>query len=122
MTEREETENLIAKLLRKRKDKFEALAWLKGGTAQSKRYLAELTNHQSVRLIKRAYDAGVVEVWAVGFARNAPYESIYRLVITLPEDRVKRKATFKWANEQIERQGFEPESDYGQRHLYIWFD
>jgi len=113
---------LIQKLLRKKKDRFEALAWLKGSHAQSQRNLSEWTNAQSVEMVQQLYGCGAAEVLAVRFDRNPPYESINTLIVALPADSVKRFAVFEWANEQIEKQGFDPEEDYGQPYLYIWFD
>jgi hypothetical protein len=122
MDDREETERRIAKLLRKRKDKFEALAWLNERSEASDRGLSEWNWEESVRMIRQLYDVGAREVWAVEFGRNPPYESIHTLVVTLPDEPAARRAVFGWVNEQTVRQGFEAEEDYGQRHVSVWFD
>ena len=122
MTDREHTERLIEEHLRQRTDKFEALSWLRAGNPKSYRYLAEWTNEESIKLIEQAYRCGATEVWAVKFDRNPPYESINTLIVTLPDDPTARDAVFGWANDQSEEQGFDPEEDYGQSHLYLWFD
>ena len=122
MHDREHTECLIAKLLRKRKDKFEALSWLKASTDKSKRNLAEFTPKQSIKWIQQLYARGATEVWAVRIGRNPPYESIDTLIVTLPDDPGARLAVFRWTNAQAMSDGFDPDEDYGQRHLYVWFD
>ncbi len=119
MTDREETERLIQKLLRKRKDKFEALSWLKERDTKSVQYLAEYPPEASIKVIKEIYRSGAKEVWAVQFDRNLQYESINTLIITLPEDPTKRGTVFRWAHNQAEQEGFDPDVDYGQSHLYV---
>jgi hypothetical protein len=103
-------------------DKQEALSWLKAGTAKSVRYLAELEPKESILLVEELYAAGAVEVWAVAFDRNPPYESINTLIIGLPRDRYAREMVFHWAAKQARKQGFDAFEDYGQRHLFVWFD
>jgi hypothetical protein len=122
MNDPHQTQRLIAKLLRKRTDKYEALTWLTEAPDPSKRNLAEWPHRESVGWIRDLYARGAQQVWAVGFDRNLPYESINALIITLPDDPARRASVFASANEQIQRQGFEPEEDHDQPHLYIWFD
>jgi hypothetical protein len=114
-------ENLIAKLLRK-KDKFEALSWLEKSGASEHRNVAELTNAQSIELIRELYMRGATKVWAVKFDRSLPYESINTLIVELPIDSLQRMAVFDWEKEQAERQGFDVHDDYGQHFLHVWFD
>lgn len=122
MSDRERTEQLIARHLRQRKDKYEALAWLTEAPDPSKRSLAEWTNRESVRRIRELYARGAREIWAVAFDRNLPYESIHTLIIALPDDPSRRAAVFATADNLIQLQGYDPEPDHGQQHLYIWFD
>jgi len=130
---RERRRRLVSELL-KRKDKVEALSWLKGssltleesskykGRVKSYRNLAEWPTEQSVAWIQELYTRGAMKVWAVNFDRNQPYESINTLIVTLPEERKMRRAVFEWTNKQIMEDGFDPEDDCGQRHLFVWFD
>ena len=118
---RQKISDLIDKLIRN-KDKHEALAWLRGSKTGSYRYISEWTNKKSVAWIKTLYEAGAPEAWAVEFARNAGYESITVLIVMLPTDGVVRAKVFDFANAQIQAEGFDPEDDYGQLHLYLWFD
>lgn len=121
MDDRERTEARINKLLARR-DKREALSWLRGGNEKSYRFLAEWTTEESLELIEQLYQAGAKEVWAVRFDRNPPYESINTLIVTLPDDPEARERVFAWSNEQAEGQGFDSDEDYGQQHLFVWFD
>jgi hypothetical protein len=118
---RKRLENTIKGLL-KNKRKAEALSWLKGGNKKSYRYLAEWTTEQSIEWVECLYERGAAEVWAVEFDRNAGYESINTLIVTLPPDKKKRRSVLELTNRQIHDDGFDPEEDYGQRHLYVWFD
>jgi hypothetical protein len=120
--DRQFVERLIAKHLRQWKDKFEALSWLKSGADPSHRNLAEWSNDESIRVVQQVYDAGAKEVWAVAFDRNPLYESINTLIVSLPEDPMARHGVFRWAGAQAQRDGFTADEDYGQSHLYVWFD
>jgi hypothetical protein len=115
---RAELERTIGELL-KSEEKAEALAWLKGGAEKECRNIAEWTTRRSVEWVRALYRRGAVEVWAVRFSG---FESINTLVVTLPKDKKKRRAVLEWTNRQIEDDGFDPEEDYGQSHLYVWFD
>ena len=118
MDSKEHTERVIAKHLRQRKNKFEALAWLKESGGDEYHSLAEWSNEESVEQVERLYAAGAREVWAVAFDKNLPYESINTLILTLPENAAARNAVFGWVNDHVQRQGLDTEEDYGQSHLY----
>ncbi len=112
--------NRIAKFLRKR-DKYEALAWLKGSMPGSYRFVFEWPNKKSVDWVTNLYAVGAAQVLAVDFARNAGYESVKHLLINLPTDAKQRSAVFAQVNKQVEEQGFSPMDDTGQEQLLIWF-
>lgn len=122
MESRDDTEQMIKELLQS-DEKVEALSWLKGSNKKSHRNLAEWTTEESVQLVQEIYDCGATKVWAVRFDRNPPYESINTLILELPADKKKRRAVFDWSNTKMEEQGFDtPTEDYGQRHVFLWFD
>lgn len=88
----------------------------------SRRYLAEWSLDESVRVVEQLYAAGALQVWAVAFDRNLPYESINTLIIALPDKRDPRARALELANQNKTRQGFDTEQDCGQTHLHLWFD
>jgi hypothetical protein len=78
MKDRHEDE-LMRKLLR-RKDRVAALAWLTGGPGGVHRNVGEMEHADSVALVRRLYDMGVLEVIAVDIGRspNRRFESTDR--------------------------------------------
>jgi len=121
INKREIEERSVAKRLRQRNDKFEALEWLKGSNPKSDRNLAEWPLARSVQFVQTLYKSGATEVLAVQFDRNPPYESINTLLIALPDTSTARLAVFALCNDQITKQGFDPAEDYGQTHIELWF-
>ncbi len=120
--ERSRHDGLIARLLNSRK--AEARIWLRSSPDENAFTLGELpTTRQSLELAEEAYTAGAVTVLAVEIndCENGQQNS-GKLVIELPKAKAKRKRIIAWVNEQAELQGFDPESDNGETHLFLPLD
>src|SRR5947209_20411982 len=111
---------VVKKLLRKRGN-AEALSWLQAGGAVVHRGLSELSNAQSIALVKRVYQWGAANVIAANIKINSPYESTGTLLVALPEDPSKRASLFEKINEDGAQRGWDPETDAGQSHLLMFF-
>lgn len=100
----------------------EVLEWLQEGPAT--RTLGELaTREASIELVKEVYDLGASKVMAVKIDRYPDgQENTGKLVICLPKEKVARKKLFAWAAEKAEKQGYDPEPDAGQKHLFVMLD
>jgi len=118
--ERTELEQMIQRLLRQKKDRFEARAWLEDGGEKSVRFIGEMSKEQSIKFVQKLYRLGAKEVMAVKIGRNPPYESINTMIVTLPSDRKARQQLFAFEGKRVESEGFDPPEDYGQSHLLVW--
>jgi len=81
---------------------------------------------KSLALIEDGYAAGAVRVTAVEIEDYPDIaggmQTTSRLVVTLPDDPVKRASALAWAGKVAEDQGFDPETDMGQRYVFLFFD
>lgn len=105
-------------------NRAEAISWLRESTEESHRTLGEFeTNAQSIDLVDEAFKAGAVEVIAVEIGTYPDgSQNTGKLIIELPEDPTTRKQVLTWCNEQGERLGLDPESDFGQRYTLVMLD
>ena len=102
----------------------EARAWLQASPEENAFTLGELpTTQQSLELVEEAYAAGAMAVILVEIADGEPgRQNSGKLVIKLPKTKAKRKRIVAWVNEQAELQGFDPEPDNGETHLFLPLD
>jgi len=121
MNPREAEEQAIRRLLRK-KDRTEALTWLKSSTANAYRNIGELTNEDSIKLVEALYDRGCEKVWAVEIKTYGHVHSTDTLVLQVPTNPRKRQAIFQNLSSIPTHSGIDPVEDYRQEHLLIWFD
>lgn len=115
------SEEFIRKLL-KRKDKAEAMTWLRGHNSAPYRNIGEMTNENSIEFVRQLYDFGAIEIVVVDIARNPPFESTDSLVVTLPDRPALRGAILEFSNRRALEMGLEEVQDLGQQYLFVWFD
>ena len=81
---------------------------------------------ESLALVEEGYAAGAVRVTAVEIEDYPDImggmQTTSRLVVTLPDAPAKRVKTLAWAGKVAEEQGFDAETDIGQRYLFLFFD
>lgn len=100
----------------------EVIEWL-SGEPKGQNALGELTtNKESLKLARKLYSIGSVKVFAIEIGKNEQGENSGKLVIVLPADSEPRKRIFRWSNKQAREQGFDPDVDIGQEHLFVMLD
>jgi hypothetical protein len=112
--ERKKHEEFIAKF-RIQPNQSEAREWLAG---DENRNLGEMAPEESREVIEAGYKAGAVKIIAV----EIQGESTNCLIVELPEKGIKRKRVFEWDNELAQQSGFDPDDDWGQNELFMFFD
>jgi hypothetical protein len=99
---------------------LEVLSWLDGG-GDTERTLGEDTDAVASRKIADSfYKAGASKVWV--FDINEQDQNSGRLMVELPDDSRKRKATLRVCNKWGAKQGFDPDKDEGQRYVLVMLD
>ena len=98
----------------------EALAWLSEEQSAG-RNLGELNVDESIALVERFYRRGAERVEAVSLdlVLGEDPGSTNDLLVQLPHTPGKRAALFKTVRLIVEKQGFEGETDRGQRFLFL---
>jgi hypothetical protein len=109
---------IMARLLRS-SDREEAIAFLERGNGRHN--VGEMSYENSLALVRRLYELGAIEVWAVEVGKNAGLASTDTLIVTMPRDSVARWRLFDWNNERVRLMGFDPDIDQGERHMLVWF-
>lgn len=100
----------------------EVVEWL-SGEPKGQNTLGELTtNQESLKLARKLYSIGAVKVFAIEIGKNEQGENSGKLVIVLPSDPEARKRIFRWSNKLAREQGFDPDVDIGQEHLFVMLD
>jgi hypothetical protein len=89
--------------------------------------LGELdSTEESLAIVEKAYAAGAVRVTAVEIADYPDImgglQNTGHLVVTLPDAPSERAEVLAWAGEIAEEQGFDAETDTGQRYVFIMLD
>ena len=107
--------------LLRRKDNVEAMEWLRGSTPKSVRSIGEHSTEQSIAMVEHLQNLGAKRVIVAGRQTNKPYESADQLMVELPDDSKRRQRIFRWNNQRLREMGFDPEDDYGMKHLLVWF-
>lgn len=112
--ERQQYTDLINKYLRK-PNRGEALQWLKG---DENRWLGRMPHVDSLELVEDGYKAGATKIIAV----DIDDESTRRLIVYVPLAGAKREQVFKWHSIVVQKCGFDPNDDWGQSELLVFFD
>ncbi len=100
----------------------EVVEWL-SGEPKGQNTLGELaTNKESLKLARKLYSIGAVKVLAIEIGKNERGENSGKLVIVLPSEPEPRKRIFRWSSKQAREQGFDPDVDIGQEHLFVMLD
>jgi hypothetical protein len=101
--------------------KAEALGWLKeSGTNNT---LGELgTTGESIALVQAAYEAGALEVLAIEIDGYGDFENTGKLIVKLPTEKGARNRVLHWCGRIAVEQGFDPEEDTGQTHVFVMLD
>ncbi len=112
--------HLIERLLRS-SHKAEAERWLNESQAARQRTLGPFKGtKQSLEIVKELYAAGAVKILAVDIkARPNGSQHTEKLVMELPADTKLRNAIFRWCKEQGDKAGYSPETDAGEKHMYL---
>jgi len=120
--ERKQHDDHIAKLLAK-PNQAEARDWLANVPAGTIRTVGEMELKGSQDVIEEGYAAGATRIIAVDIQTDAEKNGTTDcLVVELPATGVKRKRVFEWSNELAQQSGFDPDEDWGQTELFIFFD
>jgi hypothetical protein len=110
---------------RKQHDEFIAKFRAQANQAEARHWLAENENRnfgewapeESREMIEEGYKAGATKITAV----EIQGESTNCLIVELPKE-IKRKRVFEWNNELAQNSGFDPDDDWGQNELFVFFD
>jgi hypothetical protein len=95
----------------------------KRGTRKAPRTLGEdETTADSIQLVEEIYAAGAVHVLAVEIDSYDEGENTGKLVIELPANAQDREMVLQIAGKIAESQGFDPESDNGQKYVFVMLD
>lgn len=107
----------------------EAREWLQTGRARGFALvtLGELNStEESLALVEEAYAAGAVTVTAVEISDYPDIlggcQNTGHLVVTLPDDPSERAEVLAWIGKIAEEQGFDAETDVGQRYVFVMLD
>ena len=111
-------------------DAKEAREWLQTGHERGLALvtLGELdSTEESLAIVEKAYAAGAVRVTAVEIGDYPDFpgghsQNTGRLVVTLPDAPSERAEVLAWAREIAEEQGFDAETDEGQRYVFVMLD
>jgi len=101
----------------------EALSWLEE-TREPSRSLGEATDQdESIRLVKKLYDLGASQVYAVEIdGEPTEDQNTGRIVVELPQDQKKRDKLLKFCGKLARKLGFDPDPDVGQRYALLMLD
>jgi hypothetical protein len=111
-------------------DAAEALAWLREAKGPDDRTITGGDGQgwrgaEAIAVVQELYELGAVRVIAVeisGRIERARHQDASTLILELPSDSAKRARLFKWAARFARKNGWDPETDWGQLHLLIWRD
>lgn len=101
--------------LRAKPNQAEARQWLAGN---ERRFLGEMAPEASREVIEQGYRVGAVKITAV----DIQDETTNCMIVELPPKGVKRRKVFEWNNEIAQSSGFDPDADWGQNELFVFFD
>ncbi len=86
------------------------------------------TKEEAIQFIEKLYEAGAEGVYVVNVYEDemtlkdegGPYAD--SLVVILPNEKEKREMLFNIYAQESKKEGFDSESDYGQKELFFWWD
>lgn len=113
--ERQQYTEHINKYLRK-PNRGEARHWLKGD--ENRRLGKEMDHEDSLELIEQGYKAGAIKIIAVEIRDD----SSRHLVVYVPAAGPERERVFKWHSKVVQKCGWDPNDDWGQNELFVFFD
>jgi hypothetical protein len=107
--------------LLQKKSHREALSWVSESSEGNIRTIGEQTPKESLAIVKRLYEQGAKQVWAVDL-EVYPNEgqSTNTLIVELPEQAELRKQLFHLEGRVAASEGFDPVSDNGQHYLFLY--
>lgn len=111
--ERKKHDEFIAKF-RAQANQAEAREWL---TKNENHNIGEMAPEESRETIEEGYKAGATKITAVEIQE----ESTNCLIVELPQKETKRRRVFEWNNELAQNSGFDPDDDWGQNELFVFF-
>jgi hypothetical protein len=112
--ERKQHDELILKF-RALPNQAEARQWL---AEDEERNLGEMIPEASREVIEDGYKAGATKIIAI----DVNDESTNYLIVELPAGMSERRRVFEWNNELAQNSGFDPDADWGQNELFVFFD
>jgi hypothetical protein len=92
----------------------EARQWL---ASDGNRNIGEMTPEGSREFIEEGYKAGATKILAV----EIQDETTNCLVVELPLNGVRRQRVFAWNNQNAQGSGFDPDEDWGQKEVFVYF-
>jgi hypothetical protein len=117
------------KLYRSLRPRYEARQWL---TSTRNPYPFASNRFESpaaaAAFIDSLYRLGVDTVYVLNVQQDSAWIAreggayADALLIRLPADRERRSRLFEHGGREMRLEGFDPESDRGQRYLYLWWD
>lgn len=111
--ERKKHDGFIAGF-RAKPNQAEARQWL---AENEDRNLGEMTPESSREAIEEGYKTGAAKIIAV----QIEGETTNCLIVELQPKGMKRKRVFEWSNELAQQSGFDPDDDWGQNELFVFF-
>jgi len=119
--ERKKHDAAIAKI-RAKPNQVEARQWLSTCPAGAIRTLGEMDGEGTRETVEDGYGAGAQKIIVVGIQADDIGETSDQMIVELPANGPKRRRVFEWANELALQSGFDPQEDWGQEILFIFFD
>jgi hypothetical protein len=120
--ERKKHEDLIAKF-QAMPNQAEARQWLAASPSGTIRTIGELDEEGTRETIEEGYAAGTQKIIVAAIESDEDKnETSNQLIVEIPAKGSKRKRVFEWVNELGQQSGFDPEDDWGQAELFIFFD
>lgn len=101
----------------------EAKKWFAKRPEGTARTLGELrTTEESVAEVDELYRAGAVKVTLVDIDYYDEDENTGKLVVTLPKDLQARAKVLAWCAKWARATGYDPETDIGQKYVFVMMD
>jgi hypothetical protein len=111
--ERDKHNKIIADF-RGKSNQAEARQWLANN---ENRNVGEMTPDAAREVIEGGYKAGAIRITAV----DIQGDTTDCLIVELPQKGNQRKEVFEWNNELALSSGFDPDDDWGQSELFVYF-
>jgi hypothetical protein len=82
------------------------------------------SQREAIELVDKLYSSGAKIVSITGIIDYKSEDDICadQMIIQLPEEKEKRAVLFSVCNEEIIKEGFDPEEDKGQKEIKLWWD